>query len=549
MQGMALKTLARMLESSVGRKALQGQMEKQAGIDRFRALQVETPITPWPKHVAPRGLAAKAAAASLTGPGLTEPATTLDPTLKTVSDFARAYRSGRMDPVTVADRLIQAIEASELKGKPLRAVIKTHTPDIMVQAKASAGRFRKGKPLSLLDGVPVAVKDELDQTGYRTSVGTAIYGIEPAQTDATTVARLRAAGAILFGKTNMHEIGIGVTGANPHFGVCRNPHDTSRHTGGSSSGSAAAVAAGFCPLAIGADGGGSVRIPAALCGVVGLKATFGRISEQGAFPLCWSVAHVGPIGQSVDDVALGYSLMAGRDALDPMTHEQPNVHLQDYLNDHLDGLKVGIYTPWFEHASKDVVKACYRAVEHLEARGAQRVNIQIEGLDAQRVAHAISISSEMLASVYDDWLADPTRFALDTRINLALASLFRSTDYVKAQRVRTLAMNEFNHALNLADVIVTPTTAITAPRIRESALPAGESNLADLTEIMRFVTAGNFTGLPALTVPAGYDSMGLPIGVQLMGRAWDETLLLRLGKVIERAVKRKRPSLHFNLLD
>jgi Asp-tRNA(Asn)/Glu-tRNA(Gln) amidotransferase A subunit family amidase len=158
--------------------------------------------------------------------------------------------------------------------------------------------------LGPLDGVPIAVKDELDQVPYATTAGTRFLGREPASSDATVVARLRSAGALLVGKTNMHEVGLGITGVNPHHGTSRNPYDPARITGGSSSGSAAAVAAGLCPIAVSADAGGSIRIPAALCGVVGLKPTFGRMSERGAAALCWSLAHIGVIGASSADVAL-----------------------------------------------------------------------------------------------------------------------------------------------------------------------------------------------------------------------------------------------------
>jgi Asp-tRNA(Asn)/Glu-tRNA(Gln) amidotransferase A subunit family amidase len=225
----------------------------------------------------------------------------------------------------VAERALAAIADSQQNG--LSIFVAWEQADLLAQATASAQRLREGRPLSPLDGVPVAVKDELDLRGFGTSVGTRFLGKQPAAEDSTAVARLRAAGALLLGKVNMHEIGIGVTGQNPHHGTVRNPYDPQRHTGGSSSGSAAAVAAGFCPIAIGADGGGSIRIPASLCGVVGLKPTYGRVSETGAAPLDWSVAHIGPLGATARDVALGYAAIAGLTG-DPNTLHQPALTLE-----------------------------------------------------------------------------------------------------------------------------------------------------------------------------------------------------------------------------
>ncbi len=214
-------------------------------------------------------------------------------------------------------------------------------------------------------------------------------------TDATVVARLRAAGALLIGKANMHEIGINPNGANAHYGAARNPYDTARDPGGSSSGPAAAVAAGLCPIAIGADGGGSIRIPASLCGLVGLKPTFGRVSEAGAAPLCWSVAHIGPLGATVEDVALAYGLIAGPDTRDPNSQRQPAVGLAGW-NDRLTwhGLTVGVYRPWFRHAAPAVVAANEAMLAQFERAGAQVREIVVPELDAMRLAHIIIILSE-----------------------------------------------------------------------------------------------------------------------------------------------------------
>ncbi len=548
--GLPLKTLVTLLENGYSRKLLENPLIKEVGVDKLRALTPDDAPIMTPKY--PKGRSISAANAKETLEIFnTHPFSKVDLPgfhFQSVFDFANAYRNGSTTPVAVAEEVIKAIKTSNEDKTPLHAIINSSEQDILKQAKASQKRIDEGNPLSILDGVPVAVKDEIDMVPYSTSVGTQIYDQNhSASDDATVVARLRAAGALLIGKANMHEIGIGVTGGNPHFGVCRNPYNPLHHTGGSSSGSASAVAAGLCPLSVGADGGGSVRIPAALCGVAGLKSTWSRVSEFGAAPLCWSVAHIGPLGATVDDVALGYSLMAGPDTQDNVTFEQPNVHLKDYLNKDLTGLRVGVFTPWFNHADKEVIEHCMQALKLLESQGATRHEITIKNLDAQRIAHAVTISSEMLTSVEKEYREGAERFALDTRINLALASTFTSTDYVKAQKVRGLAIKEFMDAFKDVDVIITPSSAIPAPTINTKALPEGESNLSDLTEIMRFATSANFTGLPALTINAGYTVEGLPIGVQLMGRPWEESLLLRMGRVIDHATPKQKPKVHFPL--
>jgi Asp-tRNA(Asn)/Glu-tRNA(Gln) amidotransferase A subunit family amidase len=466
---------------------------------------------------------------------------------ESIADFARAYRDGRVTPLQVAERVLAMSEIAQREGRAF--FIAQHRDDVLAQARASVERHRENRSLGPLDGVPVAVKDELDQRDYPTTVGTRFLGTSPAREDATVVARLRASGAVLVGKTNMHEIGLGVTGVNPHHGAVRNPYDPTRITGGSSSGSAAVVAAGLTPLAVGADGGGSIRIPASLCGVAGLKATFGRVSEHGAAPLCWSVAHVGPIGATVADVAIGYGLMAGTDGHDANTYWQPAPTLDGVANADLTGVRVGVFRPWFEHASPAIVTACTRAIDALRAMGATIVDVEIPDLELVRVAHLITIVAEMATAHVELYRKHRTAYAHDTRLNLAIARALQGFDVIHASRIRTRIARHFADVLRRVDVIATPTTACTAPPIAPDSLATGESNLTMTDQIMRFAPVGNLAGLPALTLPVGYDAGRLPIGLQLMGRAWDEALLLRMGLALEPRVERRPPRVHTRLLE
>ena len=373
-------------------------------------------------------------------------------------------------------RVLAGIDEIQQQNPKMNIFIAWNRDDLLSQAEAAARRIEAGKPLSVLDGVPVAVKDEVDQVPYPTTVGTRFLGHTPAAQDSTVVARMRASGALLIGKANMHEIGIGVTGLNPHHGTARNPYNPSHHTGGSSSGPAAAVAAGLCPIAVGADGGGSIRIPSSFCGVVGLKATFGRVSEFGAAPLTWSMGHLGPIAATAFDAALGYITLAGPDSKDVNTLHHPQITLDKLTEIDISDLRLGIYQPWFHHASPTIVEACEKMVEHFEKCGAQLREIQIPDLEAARVAHVITITSEMITAL-DRYYHDHHReFALDTRINLALARTFTARDYILAQRVRTQLINAFELSFQQVDAILTPSTGITAPPVRPDAQPEGESD-------------------------------------------------------------------------
>ena len=543
--GLPLKLFAEAVENPVTAKALLGTLQKNAGVDKLRALEIDEPPTYYPLHPS-----------SDAGEPLGDVGAWFESTrskasvpFATVRDYAEAYRRGDITPEEVAERVLQAIDDSDRGDKPLRAFIAIDRDDVMRQARESAKRFAEGKPLGPLDGVPVAVKDEVDMVPYGTTVGTKFLGKEPAREDATVVARMRAAGALLLGKTNMHEIGISVTGLNPHHGVARNPYDPDHFTGGSSSGSAAAVAAGFCPVAIGADGGGSIRIPSSFCGVVGLKGTFGRVSGFGAAPLDWTVGHLGPIAATAEDAAIAYAVMAGPDPKDPLSLQHPDVSLQGFDDLSLKGLKLGIYMPWFEHAESETVATCKAALEDLQSAGAEVVEITIPELDPARLAHALIILSEM-ASAMDRYYKEHRRdFGLEARVSLALARSFTARDYVQSQRVRTRSMRIFMDVLSKVDVIVTPTTALPAPEIPVDALPDGESDLSKVTEIMRFAFPANLTGLPAITFPVGYTGEGLPVGLQAMGRPWSEALLLRIAHVAEQFVERRRPAVFTNPLE
>lgn len=468
---------------------------------------------------------------------------------ETSQDFVAAYRSGSLTPLDVAERLLERCLELDRQDPPMRLFIAQHPEDVLAQAREATERYRRGIPLGPLDGVPLAVKDEVDMIPYPTTAGTRFLGGLPARRDAEAVARLRSAGALLVGKTNMHEIGLGVSGINPHHGTPRNPYDPRRISGGSSGGSAATVAAGITPLALGADGGGSIRIPAALCGVVGLKPTFGRVSEFGAAPICWSVAHLGPIAATARDAALGYLFMAGPDAKDPNTRFQPPLSLEGIDVPDLRGKRLGIYPAWFEDADPEVVAACRQALEWLKDAGAEVIEVEIPELGLLRLVHSLTIVSEMLSAQGQEYARNPARFAHETRVNFALLRHVRSDDFVTAQRHRARLHRQVMAAMEGLDGLVTPATGCTARPIRPGAERLGESNLPMLDKLMRFMTLANLTGQPAIVFPVGYDSEGMPIGMQVIGRPWEEAFLLRVAHLAEGHVERRAPRVHQRLLE
>ena len=541
-----LFTLA--LESPLTRWMLMPKLLRDGGIAAFRARDLDEIPTVAPELPAVGALDGGDAAVDLTALVEADHPGRPDFAFETVADFSCAYREGRTDPLAVAERLVAAMDQADVRDPAMRIFVARDRDDLLEQARASARRHAEGSPLGPLDGVPVAVKDELDLLPYPTTVGTAFLR-SPASSDSTVVTRLREAGALLPGKAAMHEIGIGVTGLNPHHGTPRNPYAPGHFTGGSSSGPAAAVAAGLCPVSVGADGGGSIRIPAAFCGVVGLKATWGRISEHGAAPLVWSMGHVGPIAATARDCAVGYGLLAGPDPADARTAIQPPPTTAGCEDADLSGIRIGVFAPWFEDADDEVVTACRQTLDRLTAAGATVVEIEIPELELARVAHMVTIVSEMATGTAPHYRDHRSEFGLDVRINLALGRSFTSRDYIKAQQARTRLAGILNGVLGQADVIATPTTGCVAPQIKPDALRKGESDLVTLGRIMRFAGLANLVGFPSISFPAGYSPAGLPVGFMAMGRPWEETLLLRLAHVSELGLERRTPEVHWRLLD
>ncbi|KAF9976870.1 hypothetical protein BGZ73_007578 [Actinomortierella ambigua] len=489
-------------------------------------------------------------------------------------DFYKAYRSGRTTPIEIAEKLMGLIKASDETTPPLKAVCSWNKELILEQARASAKRYKDGQPLSIVDGVPVVVKDEVDVQGYETRVGTNFLNKgNPALHDAYLVAQLRAHGALIVGKSTMHEIGLGITNCNPSTFTPRNPYHIEHHTGGSSGGSGAAVGAGLCPIAIGCDGGGSVRIPSSLCGIYGLKPTHGRVSSRGEYPLAPTVAVSGPMCATMEDLAIVYAIIAGKDEQDSYSLYQPNVVLPRPINTPraLEGLRIGVYRQWFEDVTqKEVATKCYDMLDRLvQHHGAVLVDIEIPELFQSGKAHNITIATEMITKLNEE----RKKLNHQSRLEMAMVASLETRDYVKAQQQRTRDIEFLKKLFGLrkavpgqesetpvVDVIATPTIAKLPTRIHPGALQFGESNYCNTVKVMQFMMQANFTGIPGITAVAGYSSktikdkkgaseyeLGLPIGIQFMGQWWDEKRLIQIGAICEqelaKAGGRQKPRL------
>ncbi|XP_030059794.1 fatty acid amide hydrolase isoform X2 [Microcaecilia unicolor] len=468
-----------------------------------------------------------------------------------IRDYADSYRSGRLTPSQVAQNIIHALEDSEKSNPPLRTIVQWNRDHILRMAEASTARYRNKTPLSLLDGIPVCLKEEIKVVPYYHRAGTAYLGTEPEVEDATVTRRLREAGAVIIGVSNMHELGTGTTGCNPNrfHGIARNPCNPQHYTGGSSSGSAAAVAAGLCPLALGTDGGGSVRIPAAFCGVVGLKGTFGRISDHGSLPLSYSTVSLGPITTCVLDAAMAYSLLAGPDPQYPYGLNQPAPSLDRIFSPDLKGLTLGVDWTFSKACHAEILEIYEKAVAYLRHLGASVVDISIPELEAISVAHVICIMSEMRDCLHSDFNNHYHEMNLETRTSLALASQFTAVDYIHANRQRSRSMAWLKEIFSTVNCILTPATACTAPCIHDSDLLHGCSDIPTVAQSIRYMQLGNLTGIPGLVVPIGYSSAGLPIGLQVMAKWWDEAVLFRVGLKLEQfQAGTRKPKIFYDVL-
>ncbi len=450
-----------------------------------------------------------------------------------ISELSRLYSTGAVSPVEVVQATLRRIERLDPRLNSYLTVTAEHA---LAQARQAETEIRAGRKRGPLHGVPYAAKDLLDTRGIRTTVGSKILGDHVPRRNAAVIEKLDAEGAVLIGKTGLHEWAYGITSTNPHFGAVRNPWDTERIPGGSSGGSAAALASGLCSFSLGSDTGGSIRIPAALCGITGLKPTFGRISRYGAFPLGHTLDTLGPFGLRVEDAARVHRVIAGWDGRDAVSSREP---VQDCVLEsepRLDGAVIGVPTSfYFEGLVPDVATAMQVALRVFEALGAELVDVQIPDIATFNSLHRLILLAEA-TSVHRRRLEERRKdFGDDVRSLLDQGRFVLAADYLDAQRARRTFCRDFDAVFAQVDALVAPAIPIPTARVGEL-----EIEIQGRLENVRLATtrnirALNLTGLPVLSVPCGFHSDGLPIGLQIVGRKHDEAQVLRVGHAYEQA--------------
>lgn len=440
-------------------------------------------------------------------------------------DIAAAVTAHRTTARTVVDSALARAEQYQEKWRPF---IRVTSELARKQAERVDRLVGMGKRLPLA-GVPFAVKDLYDVKGTATTCGSKAFADDVKQEDAASVQRLVSAGAVLIGKLNMHECAFGFTGENATYGDCKNPFNDQRVPGGSSSGSAVAVALGICPLTLGSDTGGSIRLPSALCNLTGLKPTYGRVSRRGVVPLSWTLDHVGPMTRTAREAAVALRVLAGHDTRDETSSHRPVPDYLAELDKPLKGLRIGIPKKWFYDAlEEDVAAAVEKATDELVRLGGRRVEVELPYMDEVLGAHRAIIFSEASSYYQGHVLARPEKFADDIR-PLLLGGLFvPAVDYLKAQRVRRVVRRAWSKAMAKVDCLVTPSSPIVASRFGQQSadLPGGEKPLvrAYLDVTLPF----NLSGHPALSMPCGFSRDQLPIGLQVVGKPFAEATILAI---------------------
>jgi len=462
-----------------------------------------------------------------------------------VTSAAGLIHRKELSPVELVRAVLDRIDAY---GKRINAYIALHAEEAIQAARRAEDALVHRHPLGPLHGVPLAVKDLFFEAGLPTTAGSRVLQDFVPREDATVIRRLREAGAVLLGRLNLHELAYGVTNENPHFGPVRNPWNLSRIAGGSSGGSAAAVAASLCLASLGTDTGGSIRIPAACCGVVGLKPTYGRVSRHGVLPLAWSLDHVGPITKSVEDAALLLQVMAGLDPRDPTASPVPVPAYSRMLGGDLEGVRVGVPTGFFTdpvEIDPAVLAAVQAAIHVMESVGASIMEVSMPFLRHAPAVQFFTLATE--ASANHGWLLRTRgrELGLDVRRRLELGEFIAAPQYVRSQQVRRRLVREFADVFRHADLLVTPTLPVVAPPLgAETVAIQGVQKRLQPT-LTRFTSPLNLTGLPAISVPCGSEVDGLPVGLQMVGRPFDEATLLRAAHAYEEAsrVHTRRPPL------
>jgi aspartyl-tRNA(Asn)/glutamyl-tRNA(Gln) amidotransferase subunit A len=449
--------------------------------------------------------------------------------------LSRLIRKKEISPVEVIEAHLSRINALE----PTLNSFITFLPDqALAAARQAEKEIQAGRYLGPLHGIPFGLKDLYYVKGIRNTSGSKIYDHFVPDFDSTIALRLKEAGAILLGKLNLHPFAYGTTGENEEYGHMHNPWNPALITGGSSGGSGSAVASGQCALTMGSDTGGSIRIPGALCGLVGFKPTYGRLSRYGITVLAWSQDHPGPMARTVEDCALVMNGVAGYDPNDPTSVKLPVPDYTKALTGHIKGLRVGVVKEFLEVPIESQVKGfVWKAIEKLEELGAIVSEVS---WPIYHYAMAIASTIQMAeATAYHSKLIreNGSEIYPPVRLRLEAGIFISATDYIQAQRARTLFYRQSLDLLKKVDLLAGPTVPVTAFPIGTSQLKVGDHNVNVISLLTQYTRPFNLNGFPAITVPCGFSNDGLPIGFQLAGRPFNEETVLRVAHAYEQATE------------
>ncbi len=452
--------------------------------------------------------------------------------MRTVMEASAALRAGKVSSVELTKQCLANIERLESK---LNAFITVTAEHALSQAKKADDELAHGTDRGPLHGIPISLKDLYRTKGIRTTGGSLLYRDHVPDYDCAVAEKLNAAGAVMVGKTGLHELAYGVTSNNPHFGPVRNPWNTECIPGGSSGGSGAAVSACMSFMSMGSDTGGSIRIPASYCGTVGLKPTYGLVSRYGVLPLGSSLDHMGPLNSCVRDAALTLAAIVGEDERDESSAAHANTSYLPPENVDLKGIRIGVPDNFFTEKVDPMVMAQLRAMVQLAAGlGAQAEVVRVPDIAAINVIGRVILLSEASA-LMGGHAKDRASFGSDVRALLDQGMLLPATDYVNAQRLRSVYRRHFLELFQSIDVLFTPTTPMTAPKIGQATVVLDGQEEDTRLASTRFVRGINVVGFPALSIPCGFDKTGLPIGLQIIGKPFAEGTILRVGAALEDA--------------
>lgn len=456
---------------------------------------------------------------------------TADLAYASISDVAPRLAAGDVSPVELTQACLDRIARLD---QHVNAFITVLADSALEEARQAEREIQHGQYRGPLHGIPIAHKDLFFTRAIRTTAGSKVMADFVPEHDATVVEKLRAAGTVLLGKLNMHEFAAGGTNENPHYGNAHNPWHLDYFPGGSSGGSAAALAAGMCLGSTGSDTAGSIRIPSTCCGTTGIKPTYGRVSRFGVVPLSWSLDHAGPMTRTVHDAALMLNVVAGFDRRDSATVDRPFEDFTRELAAGVRGLRLGIPRTYFTADLQPEVELAWRAaIQVLVGLGATPVEVELTRLDDSVTIGQTITRAEMTVFHHDGFAQRPDDYSASLHVRFAHGNSLTARDFVAAQQAREQIRDELWSVLDQADVLVTPTLPTTATPIGSTA--ADMTSMAALAEMTRFTHPFNLSGFPALSIPCGFDDTGLPIGLQLAAGPWQEALLFRVGDAYQQA--------------